>query len=442
MKLALISYMIRGEGQIPTALLTLAALARQEGVTDIQVLDLPERREEDAFVESLQDCDVVGFSSICSTYNQTIRLCRRIKTTNPGIRAILGGPQASLTAQSSIRAFPFVDVVFVGESENSWREYLKTGAAPGTVWRDGSAIRENPPVPVVRDLETIPFPALDLYRYAGRAVTPLEIGRGCPFACSFCASSPYFRRNFRLKPVPRILEEMDLLHQFYGSRSFYFVQDSFSVNRSFVEELCAALTRSQRGYTWHCSARADQVSQEQVAAMKQAGCRGIYFGLETGSQRMQQVINKHLNVADAVQVVQRSAEQGLEITTSMIIGFPNEQPEDLRDSLRVFLDLKAAGHALVQLHVLAPMIGSALSGEGHTLKYDGMPSDFSDTAHVLDAEDRELIQGHKDIFASFWHYENPLIPRQRFLFLAHFLTLASLYFANELRTAAKCSVTP
>jgi Fe-S-cluster containining protein len=173
--------------------------------------------------------------------------------------------------------------------------------------------------------------------------------------------------------------------------------------------------------------------------MKQAGCRGIYFGLETGSQRMQQVINKHLNVADAIQVVQRSAEQGLEITTSMIIGFPNEQPEDLRDSLRVFLDLKATGHALVQLHVLAPMIGSALSGEGHTLQYDGMPSDFSDTARVLDAEDRELIQGHKDIFASFWHYENPLIPRQRFLFLAHFLTLASLYFADELRTAARCS---
>ena len=106
MRLCLVSYMLQLDGQIPIGLLTLAEIARQEGVDDIRVLDLPMRREEAEFVRSIRDCDVVGFSSICSTYNQTVRLCRRLKEINPTVLLLLGGPQASLTAQASLAAFP------------------------------------------------------------------------------------------------------------------------------------------------------------------------------------------------------------------------------------------------------------------------------------------------------------------------------------------------
>lgn len=448
MKLSLVSYMLHADGQIPIGLLTLAEIARQEGVHDIRITDLPERRDEDAFVRSLLDRDVVGFSSICSTFNQTIRLCGRLKAANPSIRVLLGGPQAALTARELLTAFPFVDAIFQGEAEFSWREFVRQKAAqsltwakiPGVAWRDAGGIVLNEPAPLVKDLDTLPLPALDLYSYPSRAaVTPIEIGRGCPFACTFCASSPFFKRRFRLKPIARILQEMDAMHERYGSRHFYFVQDSFSVKRSFVEEICAALKRHPRRYTWHCSARTDQIRDGLLATMKEAGCRGVYYGLETGSQRMQALIAKRLDIEELLKVINSTAAHALEVTTSMIIGFPNEEIADLRDTLRVFLDLKAAGHVMVQLHVLAPMPGSTLSCEGYRLGYDAMPSDFSDTAHVLDAEDDTLIRGNPEIFCNFWHYENPAIRRGRFLFIAHFLVLASIYYVGALRTAAKHS---
>jgi radical SAM superfamily enzyme YgiQ (UPF0313 family)/Fe-S-cluster containining protein len=446
MRVVLVSYMRRHDAQIPIGLLTLAEIARREGISDVRVLDLPERGDENDFIHLIRDCDVAGFSSICSTYNQTIRLCERLRAAAAHAQIVLGGPQASLTAAESLLAFPFIDLIFRGEAENSWPQFLRNVAGvrgswadvPGIVWRERDKIHSNPTAPIVRDLGTLPFPALDLYDFADSApVTPVEIGRGCPFACSFCATGPFFRRNFRLKPVARILDEMDRLNEQYGSSSFYFVQDSFSVKRSFVRELCAALKAHDRPYLWYCSARTDLMTTDLAMTMKDAGCRGIYFGLETGSQRMQQVINKRLDIEDALDVIGRSASHGLQVTTSMIIGFPDETAEDLRDTLRVFLDLKAAGHALVQLHVLAPMLGSALSREGHALRYDGMPSDFSDTASLLDEQDHELIRCHPTIFASFWYYPNPVLSRQRFLYLAHVLGFASVHFPNTLCLAAR-----
>jgi radical SAM superfamily enzyme YgiQ (UPF0313 family)/Fe-S-cluster containining protein len=438
--------MTAADALIPIGLLTLAEIARQEGIRDIRVLDLPRRDEEEDFIRSISGCDVVGLSSICSTYVQTVRICRALKSANPETLTVLGGPQASLTAQESLSAFPFIDIVFEGEAEHSWREFLRRLNEPnrtfaevsGIVWRENGEIRRNARAPIVEDLGTLPYPAVDLYVIPPRmTVIPIEIGRGCPFGCSFCSSSPHFRRKFRLKPVARILEEMDLLYDRCPVTNFYFVQDSFSVRRAFVEELCGALRRHHRPCTWYCSARTDQMPDDLVATMKDAGCRGVYFGLETGSQRMQTVIRKNLDVRKAVAVINQTAAQGLEVTASMIVGFPDETPADLSDTLDVYLELKASGDAFVQLHVLAPMLGSPLSREGHALGYDAMPSDFSDITCVLDAGDRALVQQHEDIFASFWHYTNPAIPRARFLFLAHFLSLASLYLPKELRRAAR-----
>ena len=283
--------MLHDDAQIPIGLLTLAEIARQEGVRNIRMLDHPDRDEERAFIDSICDCDVVGFSSICSTYNQAIPLCRRLKAARPETKVLLGGPQASLTAAATIGAFPFVDVIFPGESEHSWGEFIRKlreptaswAGVPGIVWQDGARIREIPSAPVIQDLGTLPPPALDLYDFnRSAAVTPIEIGRGCPFACSFCSSSPYYKRNFRLKPIGRILEEMDRLNAAYGSRSFYFVQDSFSVKREFVEEICSALRSRRRPYSWYCSARADQMPEKLIATMKESGCRGIYMGSKGG----------------------------------------------------------------------------------------------------------------------------------------------------------------
>jgi radical SAM superfamily enzyme YgiQ (UPF0313 family)/Fe-S-cluster containining protein len=445
MKICLVSYLPKRDGQIPIGLLTLASIARQAGVQDISVEDLPERQDEDAFIESIREFDVVGFSSICTTFHQTIRLCRRLKVAAPEVLVVLGGPHASLTTSDVLGEFDFVDAIFAGEAEKPWRDFvdafqngvLDWSVIAGMAWRNDGRVVTNPPAPLLQDLDELPLPAFDLYDFARNApVTPVEIGRGCPFSCTFCATSPFFSRRFRLKPVRRIIQEIDLLFTHYGSRSFYFVQDSFSVSRKFVAELCSSLQGHDRAYSWHCSVRADQMSDDMAKMMIEAGCNGVFFGLETGSQRMQSLIKKGLDVKQAVETILSTARVGLPSMASMIVGFPDETLDDLRDTLDVFLELKSAGLELVQIHVLAPLPGSTLSAEGHPLAYDGMPTDFTDATMVQDEEDISLITANQSIFSNYWYYCDTQIPRDRILSVATILAVSSQYFPNTLHLAS------
>src|SRR5262249_8992500 len=121
---------------------------------------------------------------------------------------------------------------------------------------------------------------------------PLELGRGCPFSCTFCSTNDFFRRRFRLKSPAHMIAEMRRVKETYGIDSFELVHDMFTVDRKRVVEFCEALIASQEEFTWGCSARTDCVDEELIAFMARAGCRGIFFGIETGSRRMQRIIDK------------------------------------------------------------------------------------------------------------------------------------------------------
>ncbi len=151
--------------------------------------------------------DVFGFGTICSTYPLTIRIAREVKRAHPEAAIVLGGPQASVVDVQTLRAFGFLDVIVRGEAEETFPQLLSALAGDGrldlisgiTFRRRGEIVR-NRDAPVILDLDELPMPAFHLYpELKDCRSVPLEIGRGCPFACTFCSTNDFFRRRFRLK---------------------------------------------------------------------------------------------------------------------------------------------------------------------------------------------------------------------------------------------------
>ncbi|MBF0339354.1 MAG: B12-binding domain-containing radical SAM protein [Magnetococcales bacterium] len=434
--LTFVTYLTRDMELMPVGPLTLATLARQRG-WDVSMVDLPHAAEEDALVQTLAERTLVGLSTLCSTFHRSLQLASRVKALNPGVTVVMGGPQASAVAGVLLQRHECVDLVFQGEAEEGWIAYLDgtpLAQIPGLVYRCDGAILENPAPPLLMDLDRLPMPAFDLYRPSGISV-PLETGRGCPFACTYCSTNEYFSRRFRAKSPGRILAEMDQLNTLYGVQTFDFIEDSFTINRRRIIEFCTALHRHHRAYHWQISARPDQVDAELLERLRHAGCRGIYFGIETGSQRLQKVVRKNLRVARAVENILMAKQSGLLVTVSFIIGFPDETEEDLRATLRVFGTLATQPEMVVQMHLLTPLAGSALVSAHPELAYDGMPTDFNENDAGCDLLAREGFRGETGLFPHRHYFANTSLPRSRYLFLAYGIRLCGWFFPNFLQMA-------
>src|SRR5262249_32027050 len=147
----------------------------------------------------------------------------------------------------------------------------------------------------------------------------------------------FFRRKFRLKSPAQMLEHMRAIASRYGIRNFKLVHDMFTVDRKRVVEFCEALIASGEQFGWSCSARTDCVDAELLELMSRAGCHGLFFGVETGSARLQKIIDKGLDLDQSRAVIDTAHRLGMGNTVSLITGFPEENQDDLRETLAMYV---------------------------------------------------------------------------------------------------------
>ncbi len=376
--------------------------------------------------------DFFGFSTVCSSYPLTLRIAAEVKRVHPKSMVVLGGPQASVVDVSTMRAFPFIDLVVRGEAEHTLPDLVDAltrhsslAAIPGITFRrteDGEIVR-NPAAPLVADLDALPFPAFHLFpdvRFCRHF--PLELGRGCPFSCTFCSTNDFFRRSFRLKSPAQMIADMRRVRQAYGINSFELVHDMFTVDRKRVVAFCEALLESKEEFTWGCSARTDCVDEELIALMARAGCRGIFFGIETGSRRMQKIIDKGLELNDSAERVRSCDKFKINTAVSLMAGFPDETMNDLRDTAAFFVDSLRYDHADPQLSILAPLAGTPISTQHKdALVLNDDVADMSYRGWRQEIEDHAMIAGHPEIFSSFYSTPLPHLDREFLKELRDFL---------------------
>lgn len=219
----------------------------------LEYADEPGRLKADGFAEHLAEtavqsnADLYGFSSICSTFPLSIRVARAVKNLRPHAMILFGGPQASVVDAATLAAFPWVDFILRGEVEESLPSLLQElhrdydfSQVCGLTYREGNTVKRNPNAPVIEDLDALPPPAYHLSNYLEKATSAsIELGRGCPFSCTFCSTNDFFRRKFRLRSPARVLREMREIAAAYGIQHFELVHD---VHRR--QKACRCILRS------------------------------------------------------------------------------------------------------------------------------------------------------------------------------------------------------
>jgi radical SAM superfamily enzyme YgiQ (UPF0313 family) len=437
--------------------LSLGAVVEARGgtprIVDLDGVYLRTRTQNRDFVEAAAEemssasAPVYGFSTICSSYPLTLRIAQRLKAIQPDSTIVLGGPQASVVDMPTLAAFPFVDMVLRGEAEKTLPallDQLQAGShleqVPGLTYRIGAQLKRTPNAPPIPNLDELPFPAYHLVkRPANMHIASLELGRGCPFACTFCSTNDFFRRNFRLRSPERVLDDMRRIAAQYGIRQFQLVHDMFTVDRKRVVAFCNTMLASGDEFTWACSARTDCIDEALLELMFRSGCSGIFFGVETGSSRMQKIINKHLDLGKAKNMIAAAERIGIATTVSLITGFPEETWDDVQETLRVFIYSLGFPRSTPQLNVLAPLAETPLfSRYKDELSLDELCSSMSHQAAEQFEDDLKLIRAHRDIFPNFYLIPLPDLDRAAILELREF-ALAHLSGLRWILVAVECS---
>jgi radical SAM superfamily enzyme YgiQ (UPF0313 family) len=361
----------------------------------------------------------VGLTALGCNFIAVVKIARRIKERRPKTVVLLGGPHPTVLESPIMARFTDFDVLVRGEAEETIVPLLdaldsgkELSAIPGISYRDGSRVCRSTLEAGVMDVNRLSTAAFHFYpiRELKMRSMRVEAGRGCPFHCTFCSTATFFGRKYRVKAAEKLVSELKSLNNTYNITEFSLQHDLFTVNRRKVLEFCEEVRHCS--FLWTCSARIDCVDSELLREMARAGCRGIYFGVETGSSSLQELVKKRLDISLLAPTLTNAKELGIDVTTSFITGFPEETLSDLEATL----DCLDRCHRIsptttcLQLHLLTPEPGTALYEENKShLLYDGHISDFN--FPTLSADEEALLRGNPDIFMNHHFYDTKL-PRK------------------------------
>jgi radical SAM superfamily enzyme YgiQ (UPF0313 family) len=201
-------------------------------------------------------------------------------------------------------------------------------------------------------LDSLPFPAYDLFdfdryihyasslRFKGEKVSRLKSiniisSRGCPYSCQYCSISKFWRRQCRLRSAINVVDEMEMLAEKYGIRSFNFFDDLFTANENRVIELCKEIIKRKLNVCWECTTRVDLVSLEMLKWMKKAGCIRISYGVESGSDKVLKAINKTQTRNEIIKAFKITHDAGIKAFILLMIGNPNETEQSINETVEL-----------------------------------------------------------------------------------------------------------
>lgn len=354
----------------PLGILTIAAHAERQGF-NVKVIDIHVERLSQADFHDLvaqYKPKVVGVTVLSSMISVTHAIIKEVKDIVPSCKTVVGGVHAELYPEEML-SNPSLDFVVRGDGEDPILELLEGKAKQnirGLIYRNETddGIILNPLQEMRMELDFYPMPAyhlVDMNKYFPSAssyknlpASNVIMTRGCPGKCTFCNSA---RTVLRSHSPKRIFEQIKNLRETYGIRQIQFFDDTFTVNKKGVFELCDLLIEDRTDITFSCYARGDCWSEDIAAKLKQAGCHQIMVGIETGSERIAKVIGKPINKEKYKKLVEIAHRFDIEVRAGFIIGSMTETWESMEESLQFAIDLDVD---FFQLSISTPYPGTQL----------------------------------------------------------------------------------
>lgn len=359
----------------PLGMAFLAAHMRERGC-DVRWVILSEGESAERLLGAAEGVDAAVISSAprfyCTCPVPTVgaarAAARALKAARPGVRTVAVGPFAT------VRPAPFLadgfDAVACGEPEPAILAAIEGREAPGLALPDAAGgVRRTGPAPYA-DLAALAPPARDLVDLApfvfethfARRTTAIQSSRGCAFACRFCfinRDDAYARANVgrvvRSRRPDQVVAEIRDLRARHGVDGLFFEDPEFLIDRRRVEALCEALVRADLGVSWSAQSRVPDVDAPLLDRLRRAGCREIYYGVESGDPLMLPRTGKGVTLDDIERAFELTRAAGIRVTGSFILGLPGETEASAWKTIALARRL-APDHAV--FHVYAPFPGT------------------------------------------------------------------------------------
>jgi len=311
---------------------------------------------------------ILGISTHTETYLNGLKIAEIAKQVNPEVTVVMGGPHATVLYEDVLRE-ESVDIVVRGEGEYTMLELAdclirnngSLSEVKGIAYKDGGTVNTTPERPFIENPDELPFPArvlfpLPLYESPG---TVLISRGGCPYNCRFCAVNSIWKGRRRYRSPKKVLEEIIQILNNDQAKEINFVDDTFTLNRERVIELCELLknTKETSQLRWMCSTRVDLVDEELLKIMHEAGCHNIQYGIEAGSQSILDSIGKKITLNQVRDAVEMTLNTGLETHCSFMFPHPEDTEGTIREQITLMKELREKG-AIESLSFTTPVPGS------------------------------------------------------------------------------------
>ena len=379
----------------PLILAYLAAVAEKAGhkviIIDAEAENLPIPE----VIKRIKDfnAQVIGITATTSFYQTTLAMGNALKM-DPDLQhvpLVIGGHHVNWLRDEAF-ALCF-DYAFIGEAEISWVEFLNkmekkedVTTTKGILYRKDGKILYSGDAPRVEDVDSLPWPSRNLLNPKLYTIGTLQ-GRkqftsiytvwGCPFRCIFCCTGAFIGKKMRKRTPAMVIEEMKHVIKTDGTRHFVFLDDTLTMDREHIMEICRLIIKEKLDITFEGTTRANLVDEEVIRTLKEAGFLRVTYGLEAVDEQMRKTMRKEVPVASYVTANEITNRYGIESLNSCMIGLPGETHETLEktlDFLDAHKDIKQANISIAVPYPGTELFNMAKRGD-HGLKL--LTEDFS-----------------------------------------------------------------
>ncbi|MDR4508001.1 MAG: B12-binding domain-containing radical SAM protein [Candidatus Brocadiaceae bacterium] len=339
----------------PLGILYIAGYLEKHTDFHVEVLDT---QAEEINYNALETCirnkspDIVGITAMTFTLIDVIKVVQLVKKIHEKTKVILGGPHVHIFPNETI-AIPGVDYLVLGEGEVAFKELVehiddtqKLKHLPGIVFRDKGHIINTGIRPLNESLDALPFPArhmTQIHKYSSlmakrSPITTMFTSRGCPCRCTFC-DRPHLGKNFRARSAVNVVDEMEACVKL-GIHEFLIYDDTFTINKKRVIEVCDEILRRKLDIGWDIRARVNTIDTELLKKLKAANCERIHYGVESGNPHILKILNKGITIDGVRTTFQRTKEAGISVLAYFMIGCPTETKKEIMETITFAKELK------------------------------------------------------------------------------------------------------
>lgn len=376
--------------QEPLGLLYIAAVLKKNG-HNVDLIDLTFKEDFNVLKEPSLNSDVIGLTSTSSLFFRTKKVLQYIKKMNPEVICIIGGPHVIASVEDTLNNG--FDYAVIGEGEMTIFELvnkIKNKKDPRTI--DGIAYKKNGKIVVnkprefIKNLDTLPFPARELWDYkkyfkAGVNEFGIMATRGCPFNCLFCKPliNKLFGNKVRKRYVKNVVDEIEQIYLNYkhlikDNVFFWFRDDTLTFcGTKWFKEFRTELKKRNLKIKWGCHTRVDQVNYELLKTMKESGLFHVSFGVESGSQKILNFYRKGITVEQTIKAFDACHELGLETFAYIMVGAPIETRKDLQLTYKLIKRIKPGG---IDVYTTMPLPGNDLYN--YVIEHDLLKENIND----------------------------------------------------------------